>query len=134
VAAKLALSAAIAAVVWLPNLVILLILSVASNRSDYTPDLPASIASVLINTAITGSVFFGVAWLVSSFLHSPTISACAGLATPALIAGSFLFVGGVFDLRWIGECFETLYRASCLAIAPACFVTGTWIYLRRVEP
>ena len=134
VAAKLALSAAIAAVIWLPNLLIIFILRAVANPSDFPAGTPAMVAMVLINTAITGSVFFAVAWFVSSFLRSPAISVCAGLVTPALIAGNFLFVAYVFDQRWIDNRFESLYRAVCVAIAPACFAAGTWIVLRRAEP
>ena len=108
--------------------------------SEYTVDflpkikLEVVLADALIDTAITGSVFFGVAWLVSSFLRSPTISVCTGLVTPALIVGSFVFVDYLFDLPWIENGLEALYRGVCLAIAPACFAAGTWIYLRRAEP
>ena len=87
---------------------------------------------VLANTATTGLTFFGVAWLFSSFLTSPTFSVCAGLITPLLVVSGVAYIDYLFEIRDLN--IGLWYRAICLTAAPVCFALGTWLYLRRVEP
>jgi ABC-type transport system involved in multi-copper enzyme maturation permease subunit len=95
-------------------------------------------------TAVVATVFFGVAWLLSSFLASPTLAVFGGLVVPVALWAGFLFVEYLIELhlghtrffqselRWtrLTQC----YAATCLTLALASFVAGTWYYLRRVEP
>jgi ABC-type transport system involved in multi-copper enzyme maturation permease subunit len=89
----------------------------------------------LANTALTGLVFFGVAWFLSSFLASPTFAICGGLAAPVLFLVTLHLFAYCLDLAPIGVAATALsYRIFCLTVAPVCFAVGTWHYLRRVEP
>jgi ABC-type transport system involved in multi-copper enzyme maturation permease subunit len=128
---KLWLSLAIAGVIWLANAPILAY--VARSSFLFRRDIP-DVAELLINTAITGLVFFSVAWLLSSLISSPAMAVCGGLIAPALIGLGFTFLDYLSIVSIPHSLFEPLYRTICLAIAPPCFVVGTWYYLRRVEP
>jgi ABC-type transport system involved in multi-copper enzyme maturation permease subunit len=134
VVAKLMLSLAIAALIWLPNLLSLLALAAMVDSPSLQGDLPPMLPGLFINVAATGLTFFCVAWFLSSFIRSPAISVLAGFVTPPLIAATFLYAAYIFYQPWVEHYFEPVYRSVCLAVAPACFVAGTWIYLRRVEP
>ena len=85
--------------------------------------------------AIMGFVSFSVAWLLSSMLESPTFAICGGLISP------FVLMMGILTLFWVfgfpretAELWVLWWEYTCLALASACFVTGTWYYLRRVAP
>jgi ABC-type transport system involved in multi-copper enzyme maturation permease subunit len=95
-------------------------------------------------TAVVATVFFGVAWFLSSFLAGPTLAVCGGLVVPVALWFGFLLVEYLIELhvghagflesqdRWAR--LTQYYAATCLTLAVASFVGGTWYYLRRVEP
>jgi ABC-type transport system involved in multi-copper enzyme maturation permease subunit len=130
-AGKITLALLTAALIWVPNLLILQV-TVAE-----LPELPITQGNGMPWTwlggiAITGLVLFSVGWLLSSALVSPTFAICGGLGTPLLIllgAQTLALVLG-YPLEVVGP----WYRRTCLVLAPACFLAGTWYYLRRVEP
>lgn len=106
-----------------------------ANHSSYKlhgPN-PQETLQILGWTAIIGAVFFSVAWLLSSFLTSPTLSVCGGLLTPIITLSGLLLIAYLFDLD-PDDFITPWYRWSCIGIAPVCFALGTWLYLRRVEP
>ena len=134
-AAKLLLVLAIAAVIWLINPLIVW-------RTLPSAKLSMPVASlvpfIITNTAITGLVFFCVAWFFSAILRGPTFPVVAGLVTPLIIIslmlfGAYLVPGehGHPRAEWI---FQICYLCISLAVALASFGFGTWLYLRRVEP
>ena len=131
VTSKLLLALAIIAVIWLSDASVMLCL--AGNSPQSGPD-PQEAMDILKLTAITASVFFSVAWLLSSFLTSPTIPVCGGLFTPVLVWLGSCYVDYLFELHVGGEALGRLYCLACLILAPVCFAIGTWHYLRRVEP
>ncbi len=132
-AAKLLLALAIAAAVWLINPLII-VWSTPASGSRVIPDL----RSFMINSAITGLVFFCVAWFFSQFLRSPTFSVVAGLVAPVIIIsligyGAYLILGE-HGHRRAELILQTCYICGSLAVALPSFGIGTWLYLRRVEP
>lgn len=88
---------------------------------------------VLGGLAITGLVFFCSGWLLSSALESPTFAIAGGLMTPVIVVTGIQTVAWLFEFP-SDEFVGPWYRYICLGLAPACFVAGTWYYLRRVEP
>ena len=131
-AAKLTLVASTAALIWIPNLLIAWLASACipeKMRSLYTVEL---IGRAIPHAAITGAVFFSVAWLLSSILESPTFSVCGGLITPVLIMSAVYMVCWPFGIP--EDVLGSWWLGISLVLAPACFVAGTAYYLRRVEP
>ncbi len=131
VTSKLLLSLAIAAVTWIPNAIALLYLSALLNV-----EFPRDVLPLLLGgTAIVSMTFFGVAWMLSSFLRSPTFSVVGGLLAPGLLFTAVWFVCYLFDVpeRYV-EPITCSYFGLCLVTAPVCFCVGTWYYLHRVEP
>jgi len=129
-AGKLVVALAAAAIIWVPNLLIVLWTSTCGPRAvavvahEMWPFLGA--------VAITGLAFFGISWLLSSMLESPTFSICGGLVTPYLVLMAFVLLVWWFD--WPGGVLAWGYWVTCLVLALACFAAGTRYYLRRVEP
>jgi hypothetical protein len=81
-AGKLLLVLAIAAVIWLINpLIVWRTLASADRALRDTSAVPC----VMINAAITGLLFFCVAWFFSTILTSSTFSVAAGLVAPLII-------------------------------------------------
>ena len=82
---------------------------------------------------ITMAVFlFGVSWLLSTMLRSPTNAAACGVFSAAAI--SILF-GLVAERTQIDStALERVYWVMTPTIGIACFVVGIAYYLRRVEP
>jgi len=131
-AGKLTLVASTVALIWIPNLLIVWLADARipdKMRSLYTVEL---FGSTILHTAITGAVFFSVAWLLSSMLESPTFSICGGLVTPVLIMTAILFSG--WGLGMTEDAVPPWYIGISLVLAPACFAAGTAYYLRRGEP
>jgi ABC-type transport system involved in multi-copper enzyme maturation permease subunit len=134
-ASKFLVALGLAAIVWVPNLAVLLPLQEAVG-----PRFPQAI--VLATIATTGLTFFCVAWFFSSMLTSPTFSTCIGLLTPLTVWLCTVWVALTF---WVSP--ETIqhreelphialywYHGVCLSISAVCFVAGSVYFLRRVEP
>jgi ABC-type transport system involved in multi-copper enzyme maturation permease subunit len=136
-AGKLLLVLAIAVVIWTINpLIVRSTLPLLRRDRVPFPDMP----SFMINTAITGMVFFCAAWFFSQFLRSPTFSVAAGLVTPVIIIsvigyGAYLILGEhPPDPTVTPAIIENCYVSVSVAVALLSFGFGTWLYLRRVEP
>jgi hypothetical protein len=83
--------------------------------------------------AITGAVFFSVAWHLSSFLTSPTFAVAGSLLAAyllVLVSALICYLAGLDLDVYVPR----VYCGLCLVTAPICFALGTWHYLRRVEP
>lgn len=131
-AGKAALTLATVALVWVPNLLILLG-TTAGLPDALRVDFYETARELLLTIAVTGFVFFSVGWLMSSLLTSATFSICIGLITPYFVV--LALAGLTYLLGYLPEDVIGLwYRCTCLAIALACLVAGTWCYVRRVEP
>ncbi len=133
-AGKLLLVSAIAAAIWLINPLIILGVWASANFEQF----PKEISESLTNPAITGLVFFCMAWFFSTFLRSPTFSVISGLATPVII-WSLISFGWylVHGETWYGgkeSILQTWYVCLSLAVVFPSFGIGTWLFLRRVEP
>jgi ABC-type transport system involved in multi-copper enzyme maturation permease subunit len=134
-ASKLLLALAITAVVWLVNATVFWRLWGTPMRDGYHELIPGA-----MDIAITGLVFFCVAWFLSSFIPSPALGACGGFIAPILVGSGIALVdwllrsGGWLQLAIDGWTFAFWYWGICLTLAPVCFAVGTWHYLRCLEP
>ncbi len=129
-AGKLAVALAAVAIIWVPNLLILLLTATALPVQG--PEFHEAAWTWLGTLVVTGLAFFGIAWLLSSVLESPTFSICGGLVTPYLVAMAFAVL--VWWFEWPGKVIGWSYLGACAVLGPACFAAGTRYYLRRVEP
>ena len=134
-ASKLLFALTVVAAIWLINAcafcpLLATVRHLPPMEARYYEDFPPMVAHI----AMTGLLFFCVAWLFSSFLASPTYSVFAGLATPVLFFLTTDLIGRVFGAWRIASAAELSYRTFCLSFSPVCFAIGTWYYLRRVEP
>jgi ABC-type transport system involved in multi-copper enzyme maturation permease subunit len=132
-AGKLLLVLAIAAAIWLTNPLIIVWTTLPSANREI-----GDVDALMMNVAITGLVFFCMAWFFSAILRSPTFSVAAGLVAPVIVwslimYGNYLVQGD----HWKPETelvLQTCYVCISLAVALPSFGFGTWLYLRRVEP
>lgn len=94
---------------------------------------------IALNLAVTGLLLFGIAWLFSSFLTSPTFSVAAGIVAPLILGGLLAYITHLFIQERFGapvaEAFMALsYLSLSVLTAIVSFGLGCWLYLRRVEP
>ena len=137
---KLLLSLAIVGVIWTIDASALLGLARFSGQfgNDAHPVLAA--LTTLGCIAIVAMMFFGVSWLFSSFLSSPTFAVGGGLIVPLLLYAGIASaaISSTSTTTSIGQtgagAVVFSYFGLGLALAALCFGVGTWYYLRRVEP
>ena len=98
-ASKLTLSLLTIAVIWVPNLAVLLWAFVGL-REVTQVRVNFDVAQMVFFAAVTGAVLFSVSWLLSSILESPTFSVSSGVITPALIFMTIMFSCWMFNFRW----------------------------------
>ena len=132
---KLIIGVTFSAPLWLANLLAYRItihkvpLGAQANIAGYFPFAFA---------AIWMFVAFGIAWFLSSFLHSPAIAACISIGI--VIAAAFLavYVPQFFSPAFIAGHSDLLVFAVILSpiLIPTAviFLAGTIYYLLRVEP
>ena len=134
VAGKLGLALLAAVLIWVPNLLISQLVTLgASGGASLEIATIRETQHLTAGAAAVGFLFFSVAWLFSSMWESSTFAICMGLITPYAL---LLIVGAA---AWMFEynieiLVQHWYWGLCLALAPVCLVSGTWYYLRRVEP
>jgi len=127
---KLLVAFLIGAFIWIANLSILGSCWSSFQQLLVQPDSP--VGKIVGGFLIAGLTFFCVAWLFSSFLESPAISAGIGLFAPLLLAYVIGFIVYYFGLV---ESISFMWPMGfAIALSLASFVGGTWYYLRRVEP
>ena len=133
---KLILAFSAAALIWGINLLVLWILVSAAPQFRSGPNLPPDIPLMLSYVAITGLVFYGVSWLISSFQSSPTFAVGGGLITPILVLMGLHAAAWAMDLDApsIARFAENGYAIICPMLALVGFSIGTWYYLTRIEP
>jgi ABC-type transport system involved in multi-copper enzyme maturation permease subunit len=135
-AGKLTLALLATLLIWLPNLLILLLLTWGMPEGPRLAEVFEAVWRGGGTIAITGLTFFSIAWLISSFQTSPTFAVCGGLILPYFTLMAIAAVAWL--LEYEPEHFDpfmlNVYRATCLVLAPLCFTLGTWLFLRRVEP
>ncbi len=127
-ASKIVIALAIIAVIWLTNAPALVCL-MASKRMEL-----CQLAQLFAVVAITAATFFSVAWLLSSYINSPTFAAAGGLLTPLVFGQTSALTGYLLGFNSDDVTYVYVYCGLCLAAAPVCFAVGTRHYLRRVEP
>jgi len=136
-ASKLLLALAIAAVIWITNLVIFGIARALVNPAFPGGSILPGAPWTLFYTAIIGLLIFSFAWLFSSFLTSPTFSVGVGLAAPMILWSIFGYICYLFKLPEMPVSKIVFFSTIIIfhiVLSLVCFSTGTWIYLRRVEP
>lgn len=131
-ASKLLFVSLVTAMICLVNMAVFLFLvSVTREVDERFYEMVFTVAAYI---AATGLTFFCVAWCLSSFVASPAIDVCGGIIAPALV-GSGIYLGSeLLHLRVDGDVLWRCYLITCLILAPLSFATGTWFFLRRVEP
>ena len=132
---KLSLAFSATALIWGPNLLVLWILVSLFPElllgSHFSDTIPYTLSYI----AITGLVFFGVSWLISSFQSSPTFAVAGGLITPVIVAmGLWIAVWTFDETDTSAEEVSNLYMLICVFLAVMSFSAGTLFYLNRVEP
>lgn len=133
-ASKLLVAVGLIAMVWLPNLAV--IVSLAGHPAVLVDKRFLVMFGLM---ATTGLTFFCVAWFFSAILHSPTFSVCLGMLPP-LIVGMCIATSMATQFHGSGRTaqifgwYRDLYLGICLSLAAICFAGGTFCYLRRVEP
>ncbi len=129
---KLLFTLVVVAVIWINALLgwCLMMTSPELEKSFYDDRIYIGIA----NIATVGLLFFGVGWLFSSFLSSPTFAVAAALMAPLLVASGMVTTIYFFKLSPGKVEYIGWFIGVCLTLALACFSAGTWHYLRRVEP
>jgi ABC-type transport system involved in multi-copper enzyme maturation permease subunit len=134
-AAKLLLVAAMAAIIWLPNAPVHWCFL---DEAELSINARASkVAELLLGVAVNGLLLFSVAWLCSSILSSPAISVVLALLAPVVIAGVISLTvrfGCDVPLRMHMAVVSFWYNAISVPVSLICFLIGTWLYMRRVEP
>lgn len=133
---KLILAFSAAALIWGINLLVLWILVSLAPQFRSGPSLSPKIPLTLSYVAITGLVFYGVSWLISSFQSSPTFAVVGGLITPLLVLMGLHAAAWAMDMdpSSVDQFAGTWYATICPILAVVCFSIGTWYYLTRVEP
>ncbi|MBN2295602.1 MAG: hypothetical protein JXM70_24440 [Pirellulales bacterium] len=129
--AKLSLSFFAVSIIWVTNLLVLGIVAC------WIPQLRQDINEaykIPYYIALTGFVFYGVSWLISSLQSSPTFAVAGGLLTPLSIVMGSTAVVWALDFNPTEQFVQNGYTAICLILALVCFSIGTWYYLKRVEP
>jgi len=134
--AKLFLALYLAAIIWLPTGVLFCILRWEPRFALSNPcESLRSMFAGLPYIAITGLTFFCVGWLFSSLTSSPTLAVFAGLLTPLVLS---IGIGVGSEVVGLARMSDELIKFSFLAIypslSPICFLLGSWLFLRRVEP
>jgi ABC-type transport system involved in multi-copper enzyme maturation permease subunit len=84
--------------------------------------------------AISG-MLFGIAWMLSTFLRIPSL--CTGIAIAVAIICPFILddIFAPLDNYSQGHAIAMQYFAVIAACSgPACFLTGSIYYLKRIEP
>ncbi len=110
----------------------------AEGRLPVQPnELADMIAPPLLYMTATALLMFCVAWLFSSFLNSPAIDTCIGLASPLIVSMGVWFWAWVVDPPFESARqapAEEWYLYTCLILSPLAFLIGSLCYVRRTEP
>lgn len=128
-AGKITLALLVVALIWLPNLLILYLTAAAAGELPTGFEMPWNAFGY---AATTGFIFFSVGWLLSSCVEKPVIAVLSGLFSPFLVLLATMSLA--LALGHADDFAATWYVRTCLTLGLACFVAGTWYYLRRVEP
>jgi ABC-type transport system involved in multi-copper enzyme maturation permease subunit len=119
-------------IVWGLNLVIQSFAYWLSAESVAAYDLTSHLAS-LPRFAGIGFLAAGAGWCASANLENSGPAVALGLAAPAALFGGLMTAHSGFNVP--NElAFSNTYFALCPILSVVFFATGTWSYLRRVEP
>jgi ABC-type transport system involved in multi-copper enzyme maturation permease subunit len=132
ITSKALLAFVTALVIWGVNLVVFCLAAPWEELPNLGRDAP-TMFEVPRYVAATGACMFGIAWLGSSCLPSPTFAIFGGLVSPLVVNLSLMSCST--GLGWpamadVGH----WYLVICPTLGCLCFVSGTWYFLRRVEP
>lgn len=102
-------------------------------RIQYLPFATSEIPDLAWNASFsvaTAVMLFGMAWLLSTFLSSPALSASISCAVPVL----GFFVWELASRGYDEHIFFRVWIVCSLLLGIVCFLVGTIYYCRRVEP
>jgi len=131
ITSKIILAVGASLVIWIVNLLILLV--VAPRLPGAPPLVDGALWQApgdgMLFLGVTAVLFFGVAWLASSFMASPAIATSCGLLAPAVVGG---ILGSIHYLHRFP--FPKWYNSLGLTVGILGFIAGTVVYLRRFAP
>jgi ABC-type transport system involved in multi-copper enzyme maturation permease subunit len=86
----------------------------------------------------TGLLLFGLAWLFSTFMRSPTFAAVLSMVCSALVSWVLMgIVALAVDARHGGHTYENLFLVTSVVgavVGLVCLIAGTAYYCARVSP
>jgi ABC-type transport system involved in multi-copper enzyme maturation permease subunit len=132
VTSKLLVSLLIGGFVWIVNLSIIGICFLSFPQFFMQQNNSPPFGVITSGFLTAGLTFYCAAWLFSSFMQSPAISAGCGIFTMLLLGYAFGFIVHFFVTAENITMYWPLGFAIALSLAS--FAGGTWYYLRRVEP
>jgi ABC-type transport system involved in multi-copper enzyme maturation permease subunit len=131
---KLLMALTVFAIVWIINPIVIACL----RRPDMPNGIDKDAPWIVLFCGIAGLLFFGISWLFSSFMTSPTYSAAAGIVSPLILSGIYAYVMTLLSENRVSHYAEAVTAITFLVlsvlIAIGGFLVGNWLYLRRVEP
>jgi len=132
---KLSVAAFAVALIWVVNILALcaiawIVPEIRRSSYSYFPD------KAVLYVTISGAVFYGVSWLISSFQSSPTVAVGGGLISPVIILLGLSVVAWAMGIKGpeLDRVLEPGYLIIGTVLAVVCYSIGTVYYLRRVEP
>ena len=134
VASKAIVAIGACVLAWGANAAVVLACPLVGPVSSLNPS--AWYLHLLPNTAVAMVFVFGVSWLFSSFRTSSASAAASGLGTAVLVVVATVYLSE--DL-WrppdrIPDCWIFGYMFGVILVGVGCFVAGSIVALRRVEP
>jgi len=130
---KALLSAAVALVVWGVYLLFAEVV-VPALSGEAAAGQSASFSQTRPMLLAVGVTLFGMAWLGSSMLESPTYSAAIGVVAVMLVPIALSLCHTLTGQPAHGDDFMDWLRGLYFALGAGGFVAGWMYYIRRVEP
>ncbi len=132
IASKALLAFVTALVIWGVNLVVFCLVAPWEGLANMGGDAQ-TMFEMPRYVAATGVCMFGIAWLGSSCLASPTFAIFGGLVSPLVVHLSLMSCSTGLGWPTMAD-LGHWYFGTCLVLGCLCFVSGTWYFVRRVEP
>jgi ABC-type transport system involved in multi-copper enzyme maturation permease subunit len=129
-ASKAAVPLAFASLVWATGLLAIFVLMPALGGEKV--GLPPGLAGAV---ATASTVLFGTVWLGSSFADTPLTAVGFSMGLSLLLGLAMQASNYLLGWTGPGNAIGPYWSAgSAVIVGISCFVAGSWLYLRRIEP